>query len=99
MPVRARRVVAGAVLLQLTLGSVHAWSVFRAPLQDATGWSTPQITFAYTLAIFTLGCSASLSGPAVRSFGRELRIPAIHAGSQIGSGPAVFTDAAFARLA
>ena len=62
-------VAVAAVLLQLVLGTVHAWSIFRQPLCDATGWSTSQITLAYTLAILLLGCSAPLGGLALGRFG------------------------------
>jgi MFS transporter, OFA family, oxalate/formate antiporter len=55
-------VAAAAVVLQLVLGTVHAWSVFRAPLGEATGWTTPEITLAYSLAILLLGGTAPLGG-------------------------------------
>jgi len=49
------RVVLGAVLIQLCLGAIYAWSVFTPPLKDA-GWSNvqTQIVFATGLAAFAV---------------------------------------------
>jgi MFS transporter, OFA family, oxalate/formate antiporter len=48
-------VVAGAVMIQLCLGAVYAWSVFT-PVLTAAGWSKldTQIVFAVGLATFAL---------------------------------------------
>jgi len=48
-------VVVGAVLIQLALGAIYAWSVFTTPLKDA-GWSKAQtqIVFSVGLAMFAL---------------------------------------------
>jgi len=48
-------VVLGAVLIQLSLGAIYAWSVFTPALQDE-GWSRldTQIVFAVGLASFAL---------------------------------------------
>ncbi len=62
-------VAAAAVILQLTLGTVHAWSVFRMPLSEATGWTNEQITLTYSLAILLLGCGAPIGGLAVARLG------------------------------
>jgi len=50
-----RLVVVGAVLIQLCLGSIYAWSVFTPALDDA-GWSKvqTQIVFAVGLATFAV---------------------------------------------
>lgn len=47
-------VIAGALLVQLTLGTVYAFSVFVTPLQLEFGWdrTTTQWAFALTLATF-----------------------------------------------
>ena len=49
------RVVIGAVLIQLCLGAIYAWSVFTPGLQDA-GWSKvqTQVVFAFGLAFFAI---------------------------------------------
>ncbi|MCU0282222.1 MAG: MFS transporter, partial [Acidimicrobiia bacterium] len=48
-------VVVGAVLIQLCLGAIYAWSVFTTPLRDE-GWSKAQtqIVFSVGLAMFAL---------------------------------------------
>ena len=48
-------VVLGAVLIQLCLGAIYAWSVFTPALRDA-GWSKTgtQAVFAAGLALFAL---------------------------------------------
>jgi OFA family oxalate/formate antiporter-like MFS transporter len=58
MPARTYRrgfVVLGAILIQLSLGAIYAWSVFTPGLVDA-GWSKTQtqIVFAAGLAAFAL---------------------------------------------
>ena len=49
------RVAAGAILIQMSLGAIYAWSVFTPDLRDA-GWSKleTQIVFAVGLASFAL---------------------------------------------
>ncbi len=49
------KVVLGALLIQLSLGAIYAWSVFTPGLKDA-GWSNAetQIVFAVGLASFAL---------------------------------------------
>ena len=49
------KVVVGAVLIQLCLGAIYAWSVFTPDLKDA-GWTNAetQIVFATGLALFAL---------------------------------------------
>ncbi len=48
-------VVIGAVLIQLCLGAIYAWSVFTKPLTEA-GWSKTQtqIVFSVGLAVFAI---------------------------------------------
>jgi OFA family oxalate/formate antiporter-like MFS transporter len=49
------KVVLGAVLIQLCLGAIYAWSVFTPGLEDA-GWSKTetQIVFSVGLALFAI---------------------------------------------
>ena len=62
------RVVLGAVLIQLCLGAIYAWSVFTPPLKDA-GWSNvqTQIVFAMGLAAFAVVDVVSTRGALVGS--------------------------------
>lgn len=51
-----------AVVMQIALGSVYAWSVFRKPLTSRFGWSIEQVTLTFTIAIFVLGFAAFFGG-------------------------------------
>src|SRR6202521_1327496 len=53
--------VAG-VFLQIALGAVYAWSVFRAPLTRQFGWSISEVTLTFTISIFVLGIAAFFGG-------------------------------------
>src|SRR5216117_1561151 len=53
--------VAG-VVMQLALGAVYAWSVFRIPLTKNYGWTVSQGTLAFELAILMLGFAAFAGG-------------------------------------
>jgi len=50
------------VLLQVALGAVYAWSVFRAPLTKQFGWSISEVTLTFTITIFVLGIAAFFGG-------------------------------------
>jgi MFS transporter, OFA family, oxalate/formate antiporter len=51
-----------AIVMQLCLGTVYAWSVFKLPLKAAHGWEEfpTQLTFMILMGI--LGCSAAFGG-------------------------------------
>jgi MFS transporter, OFA family, oxalate/formate antiporter len=49
-------------LMQMALGAVYAWSVFRAPLVKQFHWSIEEVTFTFTISIFVLGVSAFFGG-------------------------------------
>jgi hypothetical protein len=59
--------VAG-VLLQVALGAVYAWSVFRAPLTKQFGWSISEVTLTFTISIFVLGITAFFGGGSQMQF-------------------------------
>jgi len=48
--------------MQVALGAVYAWSVFRAPLARQFGWSISEVTLTFTISIFVLGISAFFGG-------------------------------------
>jgi OFA family oxalate/formate antiporter-like MFS transporter len=50
------------VVLQVVLGSVYAWSVFRVPLTKQFHWTIPQVTLTFTISIFVLGIAAFFGG-------------------------------------
>ena len=49
-------------LMQVALGAVYAWSVFRNPLTKKFGWSVTDVTLTFTICIFVLGVSAFFGG-------------------------------------
>jgi OFA family oxalate/formate antiporter-like MFS transporter len=53
--------VAGFVM-QMALGAVYAWSVFRVPLAKQYHWSNEEVTLTFTISIFVLGVSAFFGG-------------------------------------
>jgi len=88
-----RWVIATAgVVMQVALGAVYAWSVFRIPLTKAFGWTIPQVTLTFTIAIFVLGFAAFAGGLWMRRAGP--RVVAVAAGILYGLGVflASFTD-------
>src|SRR5471032_3371287 len=77
-------IAAAGVVMQVALGAVYAWSVFRIPLTQSFGWTIPQVTFAFTIAIFVLGFAAFAGGLWMRRAGP--RQVAMAAGSVYGLG-------------
>jgi MFS transporter, OFA family, oxalate/formate antiporter len=49
-------------LMQMALGAVYAWSVFRTPLTERFHWSIAEVTLTFTISIFVLGVSAFFGG-------------------------------------
>jgi OFA family oxalate/formate antiporter-like MFS transporter len=59
------------ILLQIALGAVYAWSVFRIPLARQFGWSISEVTLTFTICIFVLGIAAFFGGIWLNRRGRE----------------------------
>jgi OFA family oxalate/formate antiporter-like MFS transporter len=55
-------IAAAGICLQVALGAVYAWSVFRTPLARQFGWSIAEVTLTFTICIFVLGASAFFGG-------------------------------------
>ena len=55
-------IVPAAVLVQLALGGVYAWSVFNQPLQQQFGWSKSQVVLPFMVAIGTIFIGAVIGG-------------------------------------
>jgi OFA family oxalate/formate antiporter-like MFS transporter len=55
-------IAAAGFLMQMALGAVYAWSVFRIPLAKQFHWSIEDVTFTFTISIFVLGVSAFFGG-------------------------------------
>jgi MFS transporter, OFA family, oxalate/formate antiporter len=75
--------VAG-VFLQMALGAVYAWSVFRVPLAKQFGWSISEVTLTFTISIFVLGIAAFFGGLWLNRKGP--RIVALTGGFLYGAG-------------
>ncbi|HEX8626920.1 MAG TPA: OFA family MFS transporter [Catenuloplanes sp.] len=62
-PTRGRWwIVAAAVLVQLALGAVYAWSVFNQPLQEQFGWSKTEAVLPFEVAIGTIFIGSLIGG-------------------------------------
>jgi hypothetical protein len=55
--------------MQMALGAVYSWSVFRIPLRQTYGWTVSHVTVAFELAIFVLGFAAFAGGIWMRQTG------------------------------
>jgi len=62
-------IAAAGVVMQIALGAVYAWSVFRIPLTKAFGWTISQVTLTFTIAILMLGFAAFVGGLWMRKSG------------------------------
>jgi OFA family oxalate/formate antiporter-like MFS transporter len=72
------------VFLQIALGAVYAWSVFRVPLAKQFGWSISEVTLTFTISIFVLGIAAFSGGLWLNRKGP--RIVALTGGALYGLG-------------
>ena len=72
------------VLLQISLGSVYAWSVFRVPLAKQFNWSISQVTLTFTISIMALGFAAFFGGLWLKKVGP--RVVAMTGGALYGGG-------------
>src|SRR6202040_3993057 len=72
------------VFMQLALGAVYAWSVFRVPLAKQFGWSISEITLTFTISIFVLGFAAFFGGLWMNR--KRPRVVALTAGILYGLG-------------
>src|SRR5271170_8426695 len=50
------------ILLQMALGAVYAWSVFRVPLAKQFHWTISEVTLTFTICIFVLGIASFVGG-------------------------------------
>src|SRR6059058_314955 len=72
------------VCMQLALGAVYAWSVFRVPLAKQFGWSISEVTLTFTISIFVLGFAAFFGGLWLNRKGP--RVVALTGGTLYGLG-------------
>ena len=55
-------IAVAAVCMQICLGAVYGWSVFKIPLMKAHGWSETSVQLNFTLAILFLGVGTVIGG-------------------------------------
>lgn len=55
-------IAAAGFLMQMALGAVYAWSVFRIPLAKQFHWSIEQVTLTFTISIFVVGFACFFGG-------------------------------------
>jgi OFA family oxalate/formate antiporter-like MFS transporter len=70
--------------MQVALGAVYAWSVFRVPLSDAYGTGVSAVNTTFSIAILALGFAAFFGGLWMNKSGP--RIVALSAGVLYGAG-------------
>jgi OFA family oxalate/formate antiporter-like MFS transporter len=58
-----------AVLMQLALGSVYAWSVFLNPVIELYHVTRPQADLTFSIVLLALGCTAGFGGYLNNRFG------------------------------
>jgi MFS transporter, OFA family, oxalate/formate antiporter len=61
--------VVGALSMNMALGSLYAWSVFVAPLEERFGWKRTETSLAFTLAVVCFALAFILAGRLQDRFG------------------------------
>jgi OFA family oxalate/formate antiporter-like MFS transporter len=61
--------IVGGLSMNLALGSLYAWSVFVAPLEQKFGWARTETSTAFTIAIVTFALAFVLAGKLQDRFG------------------------------
>jgi MFS transporter, OFA family, oxalate/formate antiporter len=72
------------ILLQMALGAVYAWSVFRVPLAKQFHWTISEVTLTFTIAIMVLGFASFFGGLWLKRVGP--RMVALTGGALYGCG-------------
>lgn len=55
----------GAIIMQLCLGTVYAWSVFKKPLMSSHGWGETSVQVTFMICIGMIGIAAAFGGTLV----------------------------------
>ena len=77
-------IAVAAILVQMALGAVYAWSVFRIPLSKLFHSTISQVTLTFTIAIFVVGFASFVGGLWLNKVGP--RIVAVVGGLLYGGG-------------
>lgn len=67
-------VLIGALLAQVTIAGLYAWSIFGTALQHERGWGGNEILFPYSLAQFIFAFSTIISGKLVDKKGPRIAL-------------------------
>lgn len=65
-------VLIGALLAQITISGLYAWSIFGTALQQERGWGSSEILFPYSLAQFVFAFSTLILGKLVDKKGPRI---------------------------
>ncbi|ABK19398.1 L-lactate MFS transporter [Syntrophobacter fumaroxidans] len=58
-------IAVGAIIMQLCLGTVYAWSVFKKPIMTAHGWGETATQVTFMICIGVIGLAAAFGGTLV----------------------------------
>jgi len=58
-------IAVGAVIIQLCLGTVYAWSVFKNPLMKMHGWDGKTVQYTFMILMGIIGLAAAFGGTLV----------------------------------
>src|SRR5579884_4159845 len=61
--------LAGGFLMTLALGTLYAWSIFVAPLEQEFGWKRAQTSTVFTIAVVMFAISFVIAGQLQDRFG------------------------------
>ncbi|MFY3790968.1 OFA family MFS transporter [Ureibacillus sp. MALMAid1270] len=84
-----------AIAIHLSIGGAYAYSVYKNPITEQMGWSTTNVTIAFTIMMGLAGFAAALFGNLVEKMGpRKSAIVAalLFGAGQAGAGVAIVTD-------
>ncbi|WP_220359396.1 MFS transporter [Alkalilimnicola ehrlichii] len=84
-----------AIAIHLSIGAAYAYSVYINPIRHNMGWSTTEITLAFTIMMALAGIAAAFFGTFVERNGprKSAMLAALLFGAgQAGSGVAVALD-------
>jgi hypothetical protein len=55
-------IAAAGIVMQMALGAVYAWSVFKKPLMKQYHWSSPDVTLNFTICVSLVDIAAFFGG-------------------------------------
>jgi OFA family oxalate/formate antiporter-like MFS transporter len=62
-------VVVGGLIVQFCLGALYTWSVFQKPIQEIFGWSTTQVSLAFSINLAFIPVLMIFAGRLLPKFG------------------------------